>query len=230
MVPRDPRKSKNPSLKSRSHSIGPCDSNRTDHLSYQTSEDFYQNHPSFQRVSSILEDDSSSDNSSSIFSEAGSCSTESSTRDSMSADDYFDQIFGDCGHNWNNSWLNTSDSDTSSSSSFPSPLYTKNTPYTSSDHYATRYNEESHCSDDPAESVEDGRVWEKQPGKNSHMESLKGKGSVPILYSNKTKQCREVDSNSSCSSCRETNLNRLGKVNPLNNVKSGISHRRYSGG
>ncbi|KAK1405579.1 Ubiquitin-specific protease 16 [Heracleum sosnowskyi] len=163
MVPRDPRKPKNPSLKSRSHSIGPCDLNRTDHLSYQTSEGFYQNHPSFQRVSSILEDDSSSDNSSSMFSEAGSCSTESSTRDSMSADDYFDQIFGDSGHNWNSSRWNTSDSDTSSSSSSPSPLYTRNTPYTSSDHYATRFNEENHCSADPAESAEDGRVWAKQP-------------------------------------------------------------------
>lgn len=144
VVPRDPRKSKNPSLKSRSHSIGPCDSNRTDHLNYQTSEGFYRNHPSFRRVSSILEDDSSSDNSSSIFSEAGSCSTESSTRDSMSADDYFDQIFGDSAHNWNSSRGNTSDSDTSSSSSSPSPLYSKNTPYTSSDHYVTRYKEESH--------------------------------------------------------------------------------------
>lgn len=152
----------------------------------------------------------------------------------MSADDYFDQIFGDSGHNWNSSWWNTSDSDTSSSSSSPSPLYTKNPPYTSSDHYATRYNEESHCSADPAESAEDGRVWAKQSGKSSNMESLKGKGSIPILYSDKTKQCRKVDSNSnsscSCSSCRETNLNRLGKVNPINNVKSGISHRRYSRG
>ncbi|XP_074369865.1 ubiquitin carboxyl-terminal hydrolase 17-like [Apium graveolens] len=181
MVPRDPRKPKNTSLKLGSHSIGPCDSNKTDHLNYQTSKGSYRNYPSFQRVSSILEDDSSSDNSSSIFSEAGSCSTESSTRDSMSADDYFDQIFGDSGHSWNSSWWNTSDSDTSSSSSSPSPMYTKNTPDTSSDHYATRYNEESHYSAYLAESAENGRVWAKQPGKSSNMKSLKGKGSVPIL-------------------------------------------------
>ncbi|XP_063947392.1 ubiquitin carboxyl-terminal hydrolase 19 isoform X5 [Daucus carota subsp. sativus] len=233
MVPRDPRKPKNPSLKSRSHSTGLLDSPRTNHLNYQTGEGFYQTHPSFQRVSSVLEDDSSSDNSSSIFSEAASCSTESSTKDSMSADDYFDQIFGDFGHKLNSSWWNTSDSDTSSSSSSPSPLYTKNIPYSSSDHYVPGYNEENHCSADPAASAEDGRVWANQPGKSSNLDSLKGKGSTPILYSDKTKQCREVvDSNSdfSCSRCRATNLNSIGKINPLNNVKSGISHRRYSRG
>ncbi|KVI06756.1 ubiquitin carboxyl-terminal hydrolase 16-like [Cynara cardunculus var. scolymus] len=76
-----------------------------------------------------LEEESSSSDSSGIFSESCSCSTESSHRDSS------DHISWDWEHEcWNNSsppWrsmhLNSSDSDTSSSSSsFPSPLYSRN--------------------------------------------------------------------------------------------------------
>ncbi|XP_019156586.1 PREDICTED: ubiquitin carboxyl-terminal hydrolase 16-like isoform X2 [Ipomoea nil] len=63
----------------------------------------------------------SDDNSSSLFSEVGtsSSSTDSSHRDSVSIDDYF-EISGDPGGFWRNS----SDSDASSSSS-PSPLYSR---------------------------------------------------------------------------------------------------------
>lgn len=228
MVPRDPRKQKNLSLASRSQCTGAC-APRTDQLNYQTSKGFLKDHPIFQRVSSILDDDSSSDNSSSIFSEANSCSTESSTKDSTSTDDCFDQIFGESGHNWNSSWWNSSDSDTSSSSSSPSPLYSKNIPCTSSDHYATRYNQESHYSADCAESADDGHVRAKQ-SKHSNVESLKGQGGVPILYSDQSKHCRKLDSNSNCSSCRETNLDKLGKLNSLSSGKSGISLRKSSRG
>lgn len=225
MVPHDPRKPKNLSLLSRSQSTGACDSPRTEHLNYRRGEGFLQDQPSLRRVCSTLDDDSSSDNSSSIFSEACSCSTESSTKDSTSTDDFFDQIFSESGHNWNN-WWNSSDSDTSSSSSSPSPLYSKNIHCTNSDHYATRYNKRSHYSADHVEYAEDG----KQPSKCSNFEDKKGKGTVPILNSDKSKHCRNLDSNSNCSSCRETNLDKLGKPNPLNSLKSGMSLRKSSRG
>lgn len=229
MVPHDPRKPKNLSFLSRSQSTGACDSPRTDHMNYQNAEGFFQDHPSYRRVCSTLDDDSSSDNSSSIFSESCSCSTESSTKDSTSSDDFFDQIFSDSGHNWNNSWWNSSDSDTSASSS-PSPLYSKNVHCTSSDHYAARYNKGSLYAADHAEYAEDGHVWAKQPSKFSNVENMKGKGSVPILNSDKSKNCRKLDSNSNCSSCRETNLDKLGKPNLFNSVKSGMSLRKSSRG
>lgn len=79
----------------------------------------------FHRLRRILEDDTSSDNSSlfSSNSDEGSCSTDS-TRDSSSTDDISEFIFGDSGgFGWNSPWRNYSDSDTmSSSSSSPSPL------------------------------------------------------------------------------------------------------------
>ncbi|KAJ6304695.1 hypothetical protein OIU78_020297 [Salix suchowensis] len=82
-------------------------------------ESFYMK---FHRLQRILEEDSSSDNFSftSGNSDEGSCSTDS-TRDSTSTDDLSDYIFG----GWN-SWWNTSDSDTSSSSS---PLYSRQSPH-----------------------------------------------------------------------------------------------------
>lgn len=225
IVPRDPRKTKNPSVRSRSHSTVPSYSPRADCLNYQTtSEGFYSDHPSFQRRNPILEEDSASDNSSSFFSEAGSCSTESSNRDSTSADDYFDQIFNDLGHNWNKSWRNSSDSDTSSSSSSPSPLYCRRSPLASSDHYASKYPETSCSRVDHAESAE--------PSRSSKVESSEGKESVPILCSDASKHCRKLDSSSSrssissSSSCRETNSDRLGRLNPFNSVKSSSSPRR----
>ncbi|KAK1396002.1 Ubiquitin-specific protease 16 [Heracleum sosnowskyi] len=230
MVPHDPRKPKNLSLLSRSQSTGACGSPRTDHLNNHSGEGFFHDHPSYRRVCSTLDDDSSSDNSSSIFSEACSCSTESSTKDSTSTDDFFDQIFSDSGQNWNNSWWNSSDSDTSSSSPSPSPLYSKNIHCTSLDHYATRYNKGSLYAADHAEYAEDGHVWAKQPSKCSNVENVEGKGSAPILNPDKSKHCRKLDSNSNCSSCRETNLDRVGKPSLLNSVKSGLSLRKSSRG
>lgn len=211
IVPRDPRKPKNTSSRPRVHSTGQYDAVRADCPNNQTtSEGFY---PSFQQRNPILEEDSASDNSSSFFSEGGSCSTESSNRDSTSADDYFDQIFGEFGQNWNTShWRNSSDSDTSSSSSSPSPLYCRRSPLARSDNYTSRYTE---------------------------TESAEGKeeDSVPILCPDVSKTCRKLEcsrsSNSSrsdiisCTSCRETsNSDRLGRLNPFTNAKSGISLRR----
>lgn len=102
--------------------------------------------------------------------------------------------------------------------------------WTSLDHFATKYNKGSHYSTDCVEYAEDGHVWAKQPSNYSNVENLKGKGSVPVLYSDKVKHCRKLDGNSNCSSCRETNLDKVGKLNPLNSVKSGMSLRKSSRG
>lgn len=86
----------------------------------------------FHHLKRILEEDSSSDNSSLISSNSdeGSCSTDS-TRYSTSTDDFSEYIFGESGGGWNNLWRN-SDSDTSSSSS---PLNSRHSPLANMDRY-----------------------------------------------------------------------------------------------
>ncbi|XP_014501213.1 ubiquitin carboxyl-terminal hydrolase 17 isoform X2 [Vigna radiata var. radiata] len=88
-------------------------------------ESFYSK---FHHLKKILEEDSSSDNSSlfSSNSDEGSCSTDS-TCDSASTDDFTDYLFGDSGNGWRNS-----DSDTSSSSS---PLNCRHSPLSNMDRY-----------------------------------------------------------------------------------------------
>ncbi|XP_059459905.1 ubiquitin carboxyl-terminal hydrolase 16 [Corylus avellana] len=97
-------------------------------------ESFYSRYPQLQK---ILEEDSSSDNSSLISnnSDEGSCSTDS-TRDSTSTDDLSDFIFGDSGRCWNINSGNPSDSDTSSSSS-SSPLCSRHSPLSNSEQQAS---------------------------------------------------------------------------------------------
>ncbi|XP_020213972.1 ubiquitin carboxyl-terminal hydrolase 16 [Cajanus cajan] len=94
-------------------------------------ESFYSK---FHHLKRILEEDSSSDNSSLISSNSdeGSCSTDS-TRDSTSTDDLSDYIFGDSGNGWSSLWRN-SDSDASSSSS-SSPLTSRHSPLSDMDRY-----------------------------------------------------------------------------------------------
>ncbi|CAL0319303.1 unnamed protein product [Lupinus luteus] len=62
----------------------------------------------FHHLRRILEEDSSSDNSSllSSNSDEGSCSTDS-TRDSTSTDDFSHYIFGDSGNGWSTTWRNS---------------------------------------------------------------------------------------------------------------------------
>ncbi|OMO50719.1 Peptidase C19, ubiquitin carboxyl-terminal hydrolase 2, partial [Corchorus capsularis] len=96
-------------------------------------ESFYSKYNRLQR---ILEEDSSSD-SSSLFSsnsDEGSCCTDS-TRDSTSADDLLDSVFGDSMRGWNSPWRG-SDSDASSSSS-SSPIYSRHSPLADLDRYAS---------------------------------------------------------------------------------------------
>ncbi|WCJ24728.1 Ubiquitin carboxyl-terminal hydrolase 16 [Euphorbia peplus] len=163
-------------------------------------ESFYM---SFQRVQRILEQDSSSDSYSftSSNSDEGSCSTES-TRDSTSTEDLSEYIFG----GWN-VCRNTSDSDTCSSSSSPSPLYSSmHSPQTSRCRPGT----------DSVREHEHGE-WERQSGRVVDLELKRGD---PFLYSDTTKQCRKLDTSISY---RESDSRKLGWVNP---VKSGVSFRR----
>ncbi|KAI7733330.1 hypothetical protein M8C21_021323 [Ambrosia artemisiifolia] len=105
----DPRKQKiPPSFVSKPHSIAPWEV-----CGY---------HPPRVHHRSLEEESFSSDNSG-FFSESCSCSTESTHRDLSSIEDH---IYADWEPDYHkNITLNSSDSDTSSSSSFPSPLYSR---------------------------------------------------------------------------------------------------------
>ncbi|KAF2298735.1 hypothetical protein GH714_026334 [Hevea brasiliensis] len=161
----------------------------------------------FHRLQRILEEDSSSDNYSftSSNSDEGSCSTES-TRDSTSTDDLSDYIFG----GWNNSWRNTSDSDTCSSSS-SSPLYSRHSPET------------SRSRTDFADSAMEGGDWDRVPSGSSRVVDLAAKEGDHFLPCDSSKQCRNLGSSNNVSSSRETDSAKLVWVNP---VKSGVSFRR----
>ncbi|KAI3685778.1 hypothetical protein L6452_35036 [Arctium lappa] len=100
----DPRKQKTPaSFVPRSLSTEPWDA-----CNYHPTSEPPVHHRS-------LEEESSSSDNSGFFSESCSCSTETSgIEDHISGDDY-----------WRSMNLNSSDSDTSSTSSFPSPLYSR---------------------------------------------------------------------------------------------------------
>ncbi|XP_011013097.1 PREDICTED: ubiquitin carboxyl-terminal hydrolase 17-like isoform X2 [Populus euphratica] len=164
-------------------------------------ESFYMK---FHRLQRILEEDSSSDNFSftSGNSDEGSCSTDS-THDSTSTDDLSDYIFG----GWN-SWRNTSDSDTSSS---PPPLYSRQSPHAEMNQHGSYADSGVGGSD----------LWDRIPSGSSKMVYMEGKGGT-FLHSDATKQGRKLASSSSNS----YDSTKLGSVNPLNGVKSGVSFRR----
>ncbi|KAH7524756.1 hypothetical protein FEM48_Zijuj06G0153100 [Ziziphus jujuba var. spinosa] len=175
-------------------------------------ESFYMR---FQQLQKILEEDSSSDNSSLISSNSdeGSCSTES-TRDSTSTDDLSDYIFGDSGRGWNSPWRNSSDSDTSSSSS--SPLYSKHSQLSDLEQCDSIAPETSRpqtdCADDVWDKLTNGRV------RRVNLEH------GPILHSHSPKHCSKVPSSNSCSG-KEADLERLG-FDSVNDVKFDLSFRR----
>lgn len=160
----------------------------------------------FHRLQRILEEDSSSDNFSftSSNSDEGSCSTDS-TRDSTSTEDLSDYIFG----GWNSPWKSMSDSDTSSSSS--SPFYASHSPQTN-----------QYRADQGNHEMEDD-LWDGLTGKSSRLASSDGMGGEPLLHSDTYKQCRKLNSSSSC---RETDSARLGSVSPFDDVKCRVSFRR----
>ncbi|KAH1253170.1 Ubiquitin carboxyl-terminal hydrolase 16 [Glycine max] len=153
----------------------------------------------FHHLKRILEEDSSSDNSSLISSNSdeGSCSTDS-TRDSTSTDDFSEYLFGDSGNGWSSVWRN-SDSDTSSSSS-SSPLNLRHSPLSDMDRY-----------DSVSPDAEGSRGID-----------------VSRLSSNTTLQHRKLDSriSSNSSSSRETDsCLKLGS-NHFNDIDYGVLCRK----
>ncbi|CAA2962967.1 ubiquitin carboxyl-terminal hydrolase 17-like [Olea europaea subsp. europaea] len=187
IAPLDTRKAKHPTCKSRAHSADRRDVS-TGELNVQTCNDFPCT--SFQPIRTILEEDRWSENSS-FFSEVGSYSTDSTNLESTSTDDSFDQIFGDAGIFWNRSSRNSTDSDTASSSSFPSPLHSRHSPIADFDCSSSRNSET--CCPFPESAVDHHDFWAGD-----------GRGSLSCR-----KQCRNlVDSSSSC---RERGSNRLGR-------------------
>ncbi|KAF5456010.1 hypothetical protein F2P56_025528 [Juglans regia] len=127
----------------------------------------------FLRLQRILEEDSSSDNSSLISSNSdeGSCSTDS-TRDSTSTDELSDFIFGDSGQRWNS----PSDSDTSSTSSSPSP---SPSPWS---HSPPSYSEQSATHGSPAE------------GNVQFLHSDTTRNCRKLVTSSSSSSCRKSDS------------------------------------
>ena len=186
-------------------------------------ESFYSEESRFPWKQQSVEADSSSDNSS-LFTEEGSCSTESN-RDSTSTEDLSDYIFGDSGRGWSSPWTNSSDSDTSSSSS--SSL--RSSPLADLNRYSSCSTETSRSQTDKAKLVMEGNgFWARPPNGGSQMVDMEGKGDIPLLYSDITKPCRKLVSNSSSSGsyCKETDKERVGRVNPLDNMKLGVPFRR----
>ncbi|CAO2834476.1 unnamed protein product [Amaranthus hypochondriacus] len=158
----------------------------------------------------ILDVDSSSDNSS-LFSHSDEVSSSTdSNRDSISADEFSEYIFG-----FNAFFRQSSDSETSSSSSCSSsPEYTRLSPLSSSERYA------SASPDDNAQSVP--------------TEASRPVESGSFLHSNTsskqvTKNLVNISSSSSSSSSRKADAEKLGWANSLDNEKSGSGvHLRRS--
>ncbi|XP_075648566.1 ubiquitin carboxyl-terminal hydrolase 16-like [Castanea sativa] len=184
---------------------------------------FYTRYRQLQR---ILEEDSSSDNSSLLShnSDEGSCSTDS-TRDSASADDFPDCIFGDSGHGWNSPLRNPSDSDTcsSSSSSYSSPSCSKHSPNSYLERNASGFPETSGSQTDCANSTMEGNGFRDRPlSGSSRLVDLGGQKGVTFLHSDSARHCRKLVNSSSC---RDTDSERLG-LNAFHDVKTGISFRK----
>ncbi|XP_059279634.1 ubiquitin carboxyl-terminal hydrolase 17 [Lycium ferocissimum] len=221
-IPRDPRRSKQLTCKSRSHTRSPWDSSHGDSAAQTCNECSYPSHTSVRPSRSIFEDDSSSEQSS-FFSEHGSCSTDSTNRDSMSTDDLNIDIFGESGSSWSYPMRSSSDSDTSSSSSSPSPLYSRHSPLADLDRYASAH-EETTCSySGNAEAVGDGQgFWTGLPDRIGYAAVPESNGRTPSLCPNSTKHCRKVVSSHSSS---KTDSSRLGRVNPCDKSKSPVTCR-----
>ncbi|MED6194287.1 ubiquitin-specific protease [Stylosanthes scabra] len=169
----------------------------------------------FHHLKRVLEDDSSSDNSSLISSNSdlGSCSTDS-TRDSTSTDEFSNYIFGDSGVSWGSPWR-SSESDTSSSaSSSSSPLNFRHSPLADMDRYD---------SVSPGSSADiDGNLYRKKKG----LAERKG-GVVPLSHSD-TLHHRKVESTriSSNSIFRNTNSHQRLGSNHFNGISSGAPCRK----
>ncbi|XVF39624.1 hypothetical protein PTKIN_Ptkin01aG0048800 [Pterospermum kingtungense] len=152
-------------------------------------ESFYLKYNQLQR---ILEDDSSSDGSlfSSNSDESSGCTD--STQDSTCTDDLPDSVLGDSVRGWN--------------SPCSPEICASQRKYTDS-------------------TTEKVLVLDRQPCGSSRQMDWEGEGNDPLFYSDTSKQCRKIggsssssNSSSSSSSSRETELDRLRQVNPLNDI------------
>ncbi|GMH31372.1 hypothetical protein Nepgr_033215 [Nepenthes gracilis] len=165
--------------------------------------DRYRDKPKLPRTQNALEMDSSSDNSS-IFSHSDEVSsTADSNRESASTDDFSDYIFGDSPYGWSGYPRNSSDSDTSSSSSSSSS-------FPPSARHSTLLNSQRYASGDSNSTTARSDIFRsraKMPGDGGGASFLGPK----LVHS---------------SSCRETDSERLGWPNSLDNVKSGAYLRR----
>ncbi|PHU20470.1 Ubiquitin carboxyl-terminal hydrolase 16 [Capsicum chinense] len=221
-IPRDPRGLKQLTCKSRSHTRSPWDSSHGESTNQTCNECSYPSHTNVRPIRSIFEDDSSSEQSS-FFSEPGSCSTDSTNRDSTSTDDLNIDIFGESGVSWNNLWRNSSDSDTSSSSSSPSPLYSRHSPLADLDRYASAHEETcSSCSGDAEAAGDSQGFWTGLPDRNGYAAVSETSGRTPPLCPNPNKHCRKVVSSHNSSN---TDSSRLGRVNPCDKSKSPVTCR-----
>ncbi|GLT93728.1 hypothetical protein SLE2022_115050 [Rubroshorea leprosula] len=211
-------KSKNPSTNSRSFSThsapSQCQPSSIPPDVPPSIESFFSK---YQRLQRILEEDSSSDNSSLLSnnSDECSCSTDS-TRDSTSTDDLSEFIFGDSGRGWNSPRRNSSDSDVSSSSS-SSPLYhPRNSSVVNSDCHTWVSPETSRSRAD--------YTYSATEHDNSRLAGVEGNGGGSFFHSDTTKHCRKLGSSiKSSSSYRETNSERLGMGGSFS---SGVPLRR----
>ncbi|KAI8548383.1 hypothetical protein RHMOL_Rhmol07G0269900 [Rhododendron molle] len=163
IIPLDPVKPKHRIFKSKTNPTSSWDASTPNPLSGHTGiECIRANH-----MRKILEEDSLSENSSSLFSEECSCcSSESSNKDSATSDDY-DHLFIDRGRDWKNS----SDSDSTSSDS------DQNSPKYPSTNAIRIRNVES--------DIDRNGFWGRLPDRSSDLE---GKSSGPLL--NSDIQCR----------------------------------------
>ncbi|XP_061350061.1 ubiquitin carboxyl-terminal hydrolase 17-like [Gastrolobium bilobum] len=169
----------------------------------------------FHHLRRILEEDSSSDNSSLISSNSdeGSCSTDS-TCESTSTDDFADYIFGDLGRGWDGK-LRNSDSDTSSA--LPSSLLNSRhlsrsdmDPYDSVFPHATGLR--------PPET--DGLLY-----RSRSVVVERSRGGVSHLHPD-TKYHSKLDTSRNSSSFRENDSLQRAGSNHFNDINSGVSCRK----
>ncbi|XP_022732824.1 ubiquitin carboxyl-terminal hydrolase 16-like [Durio zibethinus] len=176
-------------------------------------ESFYLKYNQLQR---ILEDSSSDSSHFSGYSDEGSSCTDS-TQDSTCADELLDSVFGDSIRGWSSPWR-SSDSNASSSTS-SSPLYSRHSPVVDLDRSGSESPEICTSQMDYTDSATENVVLlDRQPSGRSRQMNGEGKGNDLFFHSDWSKQSRKIgsSSSSSSSSCKETDSERLGGVNPLN--------------
>ncbi|KAK7301113.1 hypothetical protein RJT34_11974 [Clitoria ternatea] len=178
----------------------------------------------FHHLKKILEEDSSSDNSSLISnnSDEGSCSTDS-TLDSTSTDDFGDYIFGDKGPGWGG-MLRNSDSDVSPALS-PAALNSRRLPMPTydTDPCDSVLPHATGCQPSPSGSrvAIDGLLYRSRP-----VDTKGNGGGVSRMHLDKSIEHRNsrLDTSSSRSSFRETDsVQRAGSYH-FNDRNSGISN------